>query len=179
MKKLRAEVGPVGLERIDGGPGLDRALDDGFRLEAAGWKGAEGTALAADPALTARYRALAHAFAARGQLALYFLTAGRQRVAFHFALVEDGVYYLLKPGYDPALSHYGLGHLLVDEVARDLAERGVRELDLLGDQAPWKREWTDRVRAHAWRYVFRPTLFGRALHAWKFRVVPALRRAHA
>src|SRR5205807_6473059 len=80
------------------------------------------------------------------------------------------------PGYDESLARFGLGHLLVWRVARDLAERGVRELDFLGDDMAWKREWTDLSRAHAWRYAFRPTPFGRALHAWKFRAAPLARR---
>jgi CelD/BcsL family acetyltransferase involved in cellulose biosynthesis len=180
-KKLAAEVGPVALERVDGRDraALDAALAEGFHLEAAGWKGEAGTAIACDPALLARYRALAHAYAARGELALYFLTAGGRRVAFHFALVDGGVYYLFKPGFDPALASYGLGHLLVDEVACDLGARGVRELDLLGDDLPWKRAWTDRARAHAWRYVFAPTPFGRALAAWKLRWAPSVKRLAA
>jgi CelD/BcsL family acetyltransferase involved in cellulose biosynthesis len=178
-RKLAAEVGPLALERLRpdaDSATIDRALDDGFGLEAAGWKGEAGTAIACDPALSARYRALAHAFAARGQLALSFLTVAGARRAFHFALIEDGVYYLLKPGYDPALASYGPGHLHLDLVARALIEDGAREIDLLGDDLPWKRDWTDRVRRHAWRYIVRPTPFGRALHAWKFRLAPVVKR---
>jgi CelD/BcsL family acetyltransferase involved in cellulose biosynthesis len=186
-RKLEADVGPLALERIDGGatPGkadavdsgaLDAALDEGFALEAAGWKGELGTAIACDPRLRARYRALAHTFAARGRLACYFLKAGPRRVAFHFALVDDDTYYLLKPGFDPALASYGLGHLLVDAVARDLITRGIRELDFLGDDMPWKREWTEHSRAHNFDYIFAPTLRGRALAAWKLRLVPGAKR---
>lgn len=192
VRKLEADVGPLALERIDGRAAdgratlgdavavdistLDAALDEGFALEAAGWKGDLGTAIACDPRLRARYRAIAHAFAARGRLACYFLKAGTRRVAFHFALVDDDTYYLLKPGFDPALASYGLGHLLVDAVARDLITRGIRELDFLGDDMPWKREWTDHTRAHHFDYVFAPTLRGRALAAWKLRLVPGVKR---
>jgi hypothetical protein len=54
--------------------------------------------------------------------------------------------------------------------------RGGHELDLLGDQMPWKEEWTTDVRAHRWTYLFRPSAYGRALHAAKFKIVPAARR---
>jgi CelD/BcsL family acetyltransferase involved in cellulose biosynthesis len=183
-RKLEAEVGPLALERIDGraraaavdSAALDAALDEGFALEAAGWKGDLGTAIACDPRLRARYRAIAHAFAARGRLACYFLKAGSRRVAFHFGLVDDDTYYLLKPGFDPTLASYGLGHLLVDAVARDLINRGIREFDFLGDDMPWKREWTDHTRAHRFDYIFAPTLRGRAIAAWKLRFVPSARR---
>jgi CelD/BcsL family acetyltransferase involved in cellulose biosynthesis len=179
-KKLEAEVGKMTLERLDGSDlnavALDAALDEGFALEAAGWKGDAGTAIACDRALRARYGALAHAFAARGELACYFLRAGDRRVAFHFALVDADTYYLFKPGFDPALANYGLGHLLVDAVARDLILRGIRELDFLGDDMPWKRDWTDKTRSHSFRYLFAPTARGRALAAWKFTLAPYAKR---
>jgi CelD/BcsL family acetyltransferase involved in cellulose biosynthesis len=181
-RKLAADVGPLSLERIDGNGAavdsatLDDALEEGFALEAAGWKGDLGTAIACDPRLRARYRALAHAFASRGRLACYFLKAGSRRVAFHFALVDDDTYYLFKPGFDPAFASYGLGHLLLNAVARDLITRGIRELDFLGDDMPWKREWTDHTRAHRFNYVFAPTLRGRALAAWKLRLAPGVKR---
>lgn len=179
-KKLAADVGPIALERVDGSGisavELDALLDEGFALEAAGWKGEAGTAIACDPSLRARYAALAHAFAARSQLACYFLRAGTRRVAFHFALADADTYYLFKPGFDPALASYGLGHLCVDAVARDLIARGVRELDFLGDDMPWKRDWTDRARSHSFRYLFAPTARGRALAAWKLTLAPAAKR---
>jgi CelD/BcsL family acetyltransferase involved in cellulose biosynthesis len=174
-RKLVEEVGAITLERVDGGPALDAALEEGFALEAAGWKGERGTAIACDPSLSARYRALAHAFAARGELAVHFLRAGGRRVAFHFALLDGGVYYLFKPGFDPALSRYGLGHLLVGAVIRDLEARGARELDFLGDEMPWKREWTARVRPHHWHTVFARSAWGRALSTWKLAVAPRLK----
>lgn len=178
-RKLAAEVGPIAIERLTrtaGFAALDRLLDEGLRLEAAGWKGEAGTAIACDPELTSRYRALAHAFHARGELALSFLTVGGKRRAFHLALYQDGIYYLLKPGYDPELASYGPGHLLVYGVARALIEDGARELDLLGDDLPWKRDWTAQLRPHAWRYVIRPSTRGRALYTLKFRLGPALKR---
>jgi len=179
-KKLEADVGKLALERVDGrdlnAVQLDALLSEGFTLEAAGWKGDAGTAIACDPSLRARYVALAHAFAARGELACYFLRAGERRVAFHFALADADTYYLFKPGFDPALATYGLGHLLVDFVARDLIARGIHELDFLGDDMPWKRDWTEARRAHSFRYLFAPTARGRALAAWKFTLAPAAKR---
>jgi CelD/BcsL family acetyltransferase involved in cellulose biosynthesis len=171
-KKLETELGQLSLERVTGD--LDAALDEGLALEKAGWKGELGTAIACDPQLRRRYSQLAHAFAARDQLALCFLRAGQRRVAFHFALLEKGIYYLFKPGFDPALSHFGLGHLLVDEVIRRLP---IRELDFLGDDMPWKRDWTESARPHSWRYVLSRGPWGRVVGTWKFALVPELKRA--
>jgi CelD/BcsL family acetyltransferase involved in cellulose biosynthesis len=178
-RRLAEEEGPLTLERVTGGAELDGALDEGLELEACGWKGEAGTAIARNARLHTRYRALARAFARRGELSLAFLRAGDRRVAFHFAIESGGVYYLFKPGYDESLARFGPGHLLLWEVAKELTLRGACEIDLLGDDTPWKRVWTRCVRRHSWRYVFRPSAFGRALHAWKFAGLPRLRRALA
>jgi CelD/BcsL family acetyltransferase involved in cellulose biosynthesis len=178
-RKLEREVGPVLSECLRGGGDaheLAAAIEDALRLEAAGWKGAAGTAIACDEALVQRYRTLATAFARRGELALYFLVVDGVRRAFKLGIVDDGVCYLFKTGYDPALASYGPGYLLVESMLHDLIRRGVQTLDFLGDDAPWKREWTDRVRPHAWYHVFRDSWRGRALRAWKYAVLPAFRR---
>ena len=178
-RKLEREMGSLRFECLPGGDdphALASAIEDAMRLEAAGWKGAAGTAIACDDALVDRYRALAKAFAGRGELALYFLVVGGVRRAFKLGIVDDRVCYLFKTGYDPALASYGPGYLLVESMLHDLIRRGVHTLDFLGDDAAWKREWTDRVRAHAWYHVFRDSWRGRALRAWKYAALPALRR---
>ena len=178
-RKLEREVGPVRYECLPGGehPGeLAAAIEDALRLEAAGWKGAAGTAIACDDALVRRYRALATVFARRGELALYFLVVNGERRAFKLGIVDDGVCYLFKTGYDPALSSYGPGYLLVQAMLHELVGRGVRTLDFLGDDAPWKREWTDLARPHAWYHVFRDSWRARALRAWKYGALRVFRR---
>lgn len=168
---LAAEFGPLNLEFAD-----ESALDEALRLESQGWKGRAGTAIGCDAALTERYRALAVAFAASGQLALSFLRAGARRVSAHFALLEQGIYYLFKIGSDPSLARYGLGHLHVHAIAHHLIQSGARALDFLGDTAEWKRVWTLHEQSHHWRYVFSPTLYGRSLGLWKLKAAPTLAR---
>ena len=179
-RRLADTVGPLAVERVDGTSLSNRELaailDEGWSLEASGWKGSGGTAVALDPTLRARYFALARAFSRRGELSVYFLVSGGRRVAFHYALEAGGVYLLFKPGYDVELARFGPGHLLVREVCRDLIGRGVRELDFLGDAMPWKACWTNQTRRHCFRYVFAATATGRALWAWKTLAAPALRR---
>ena len=174
-KKLEAEVGPLTLERVEArGPELEAALDEGLALEKAGWKGAKKSAIACDPRLRRRYLQLARSFQARGQLALCFLRAGGRRVAFHFAMIEEGVYFLFKPGFDPQLSHYGLGHLLVEAVIQGLP--GLRELDLLGDDMPWKREWTPPSGRTPGTTCSRAVPTGARCGAWKLDLAPQVKR---
>jgi hypothetical protein len=73
MRRLERQLGGVELERITT---YDRgALNDLLRLEASGWKGHQGSAIACDAPLERYYRTLARIFARRGQLTLAFLRA--------------------------------------------------------------------------------------------------------
>jgi CelD/BcsL family acetyltransferase involved in cellulose biosynthesis len=174
-RKKLAEQGDITFERYTGGPELDAKLDEGFALEAAGWKGKEGTAISSDAATRAFYSALAHASAKAGTLSLFFLRAGGRAVAFYFALTHAGICVLPKLGFDESLSQASPGHLILEDVLADCCDRGLREFDFLGPNMPWKQEWTDKVRVHHWCYAFGDSLRGRALHAAKFKVAPGVK----
>ena len=45
---------------------------------------------------------------------------------------------------DPTFS--GSGKLLHSKIVRSLCERGIRQMDLLRDDEPYKREWADNTR---------------------------------
>lgn len=173
-----AARGSVALERIDGGPGLATVLDECLAVEAAGWKGRNGTAIASDACTRGFYTTLAQQAARRGVLALWTLRVDGRLVAFQFALEHDRRVLLLKQGYDEAFADCGPGQLLMEDVLADCARRGLSELDLLGDDAPAKRTWTTQARQHAWLFVMRGAR-GRLLHALKFRLAPMLRRLRA
>jgi len=177
--KRLAEMGPVALEREDGSPELDRALGEFFALEAAGWKGAVGTAIARDPRLLRFYTRIAREAAARGALAMRALTLGGRPIAIHLGLVHRGVYLLPKTAYDERLGSVSPGQLLHREVVAECEARGLSELDFLGPDMEWKRDWEPRHRPHDWLYVYRPSLAGRALHTLKHRVRPAVKEVLA
>jgi CelD/BcsL family acetyltransferase involved in cellulose biosynthesis len=182
MRRLE-EQGAVSYRRVDGGTvgggtvgggteEVDAFLERFFALEAAGWKGERGTAIAKDPRLVAFYRGVAHAAAREGWLALRALELDGRPVAMHFGLLHAGVYSLPKPAYDEALGACSPGQLLFREVLAECEARGLRELDFLGPDMPWKREWEPDVRHHDWLYVYRPGPAGVALHALKHRLKP-------
>jgi len=167
-------LGRVELDCVVGGSDLLPRLHEGLQLEASGWKAAAGTALLQDPATLAFYTELALHSAGDGTLRLWFLRLDGRAIAFHYALEHDGVYLLLKPAYDERLAAYSPGQLLMEDVVQDCTARGLREVDFLGEDMPWKRDWTRRQRAHAWLYLFRGWR-GRLLHALKFGLAQRLR----
>ncbi|MBN1204514.1 MAG: GNAT family N-acetyltransferase [Myxococcaceae bacterium] len=177
-KKLE-EKGRIELERVDGGLELESKLEEGFALEQSGWKGQRGTAMAQDGRTRGFYTELARDAAYAGRLSLYFLRLGGRPVAFQYGLTYGGRYLLLKPGYDEGLKECSPGQLLTDEVLADCISRGLREFDFLGPDMVWKRDWTDKVRRHAWLFIFNDSRFGRALCAAKFRWGPAVKEVVA
>jgi CelD/BcsL family acetyltransferase involved in cellulose biosynthesis len=166
--------GHVTVERYGGGAELEEKLAEGLALEARGWKGRAGTAIAQDPATCEFYRALAAHAAERGELALWFLRVDGQAVAFDLALEYHGRLLLLKTAYDERFANCSPGQLLLEDELRDASRRGLDECDFLGPQSKAKSDWTRTTRAHCWVFVFRGPR-GRLLSTLKFRLVPLLK----
>lgn len=168
--------GALALEVVDGGAALAEQVADGMRIEASAWKAAAGTAMLSDPRSRRFYEELARRFAARGQLRLYFLRCGGRRIAFSYALVADGIIYVLKAGYDPRDARYSPYHVLCALVLEHGFRSGMRGYDFLGGAERWKREWTHCARPHHWLFVFSPRLPAQWVHLLKFRLIPMLQK---
>ncbi len=168
------------FEVVEDGTGIDAALEQGLRIEAAGWKAREGTAMASRPDTLRFYSTFAHRAASRGWLRLHFLAVGGRPIAFSYCLCFGKTVYLVKQGYDQAFGPYSPGTLHAAVVLKDAFDRGMGEFDFLGDDDPWKLEWTATTRAHRWLFIFADRLKPRIAHTAKFRISPRLRplRAH-
>jgi CelD/BcsL family acetyltransferase involved in cellulose biosynthesis len=84
--------------------------------------------------------------------------------------------FLFKTGYDPAYAACAPFKLLTYFAMRDACDRGLGELDFLGDSEPWKLEWTAATRGHDWLFVFAGTTRARLVHSIKFQWGPELKR---
>lgn len=171
------EMGAVALKRVDDAEGLDVALAEFLALEASGWKGQGGSAIALDPALVQFYARVARDAAARGGLAVRALTLDGRAIAVHLGIVHRDVYYLPKTAYDERLGQVSPGQLLQREVMAECEARGLARFDFLGPDMDWKREWAPAHAPHDWLYVYRPSFAGRAMHTLKHRVRPAVKEA--
>jgi CelD/BcsL family acetyltransferase involved in cellulose biosynthesis len=145
--RRRAEAeGEVGFEILTPGPGeLDELLDEAFGIEARSWKAQEGTALAVDSARGDFYRHYCRSAAERGELRIAFMTIGGRRVAMELAVQRGSRLWLLKIGHDEAVSRCSPGMLLLLEVVRASAARGLVAVQLLGGVEPWTSMWTEDV----------------------------------
>jgi CelD/BcsL family acetyltransferase involved in cellulose biosynthesis len=125
---------------------LGRLVEEAFRVEAASWKGEEGTALARDGVRGDFYRRYALAACEQGILRLCFMRIGGQAAAMQFAVECGGRFWLLKIGYDESFARCSPGMLLMLHTVRYAAERGLRSYEFLGTAAPWTTVWTDLER---------------------------------
>jgi CelD/BcsL family acetyltransferase involved in cellulose biosynthesis len=157
-RRRLADEGPLQYEWRSPSPDdVDALLEEGYRVEASGWKGRAGTAILSHPATALFYRELARWAAARGWLRLAFLRVGRRPVAFELAFEQEATVSLVKGGYDEAAARYGPGVVLLHDLLEDAFGRGVREIDLLGGAERYKLRWAHGTRARSTVTAYRGT----------------------
>jgi CelD/BcsL family acetyltransferase involved in cellulose biosynthesis len=152
--------GRLWLDVFDATDQLAERLEEGFRVEAAGWKGRRGTAIVSAPATLSFYREIAAWAAERGWLRLAFLRLDKRPIAFDFCLEESGVHYLLKTGYDAAYREFAPGVLLRQQMLARAFSSGLKRYEFLGAAEPWKLEWAEDVRERKLLQAFSPSAAG-------------------
>ena len=143
---------------------LDDLLDEGFAVEASGWKAERGTAIAISPLTRRYYTALAGWAADEGWLRLSFLRIDGRPIAFCLSVEAFGVHHALKMGYDDGLRRLSPGMLLLHALIRRAFDERVRCFDFAGHDEPYKLSWATGVEEYASMSLFPGSLPGRAAH---------------
>lgn len=186
-RKMRSEIrrrrrkleesGEVVMTVHDGTERLGPLLEEGLRVEAAGWKGSKGSAIASRPETLRFYTEVARWAASNGTLRLGFLRCGGRTIAFDFAVETDGVHYLLKTGFDPGYQQFGPGMLIRKEMLDRAFASDVHTYDFLGRDDAWKMQWARHTHERLLFQAFRPGAFG-AVDGAAYRYGrPAVKRA--
>ena len=116
-RRRLAERGHVESLTVAGGPALDAAVEAFLALEARGWKGRRGTAMALRPTTAGLARRLfRHAPGAPVQPRVDMLTLDGRPIAVSLALLCGGTACLLKTAYDEAFRPYAPGILLEEDI---------------------------------------------------------------
>jgi CelD/BcsL family acetyltransferase involved in cellulose biosynthesis len=142
--RCRRRLGELGTVSVDvrQDPG---ALEEAFAVEAAGWKGTAGTAIASRPQTQAFYTDVAEWAAGRGSLRLIFLRVDGRAIAFHLALEEGGTYFPLKGGFDPAFRRHSPGKLIIHATLERAFAVGLQRYEFLGAVDDYKQRWANDV----------------------------------
>lgn len=141
---------------------LDVLLDEAYRIEASGWKGAEGAAIASSPATRRFYSAVAHWAARHGSLMLVYMRLDDRMLAFSLGLDDQRNTYGLKIGYDEDYARWGPGVLLMHRIIDLAVSDTTRVLHMLGDNDPYKQSLSDGAHERQSASWFAPTITGRA-----------------
>ena len=137
LKRKLAEQGDLSFESLPLDASADELtawMDDFLQLEAAGWKGRAGTALACAAHNKAFARAMTANFHAEGNLRFWRLRLNGHTIASLFAFISGDALWLGKIAYDENLRAFSPGVLLTIEATRDiLADEAVRFADSSAD----------------------------------------------
>jgi CelD/BcsL family acetyltransferase involved in cellulose biosynthesis len=152
------KIGPVSYQILSPTPSqLGPILDEALEVEAANWKGSEGSAISSDKFRGQFYRHYAASASAAGTLRLCFLRVGSKAVAMQFALECARGFWLLKIGYREEFARCSPGMLLIAETIRYAASKDLVSYEFLGNADNWTRIWTqDEIQTVTIRaYPFR------------------------
>jgi CelD/BcsL family acetyltransferase involved in cellulose biosynthesis len=171
LRGIRGELVNAGELRLRRVGQADRAvLQRFYDLESAGWKGRDKTAIASSAQCMRFYDEISRAAEQFGYLSVCLLEWNDQLLAAHFGLSYKGRYFSPKVAYDENLGKWAPGHLIVEEILRDCAVRGIHEYDITGQNDPWKRKWTSQTRGQCVQYIFGKGVAGQLANLMRFRV---------
>lgn len=127
--KRLAEKGDLHVERIEGSEGIAVWIDEFLALEASGWKGHAGSALASAPATRAFFAEALSGGAQGGRLERLGLRLNGKPVAMLANFVAPPGVFSFKTAFDEAYSRYSPGLLLQIENLQLLARHNVEWAD--------------------------------------------------
>jgi CelD/BcsL family acetyltransferase involved in cellulose biosynthesis len=145
-QRIAESVGELSYVMLSPKPDeLPALLEEAYRVEAAGWKARQGSALATDALRGSFYSRYAAAACERGDLRLAFLRIGGRAAAVQLAVESAERFWLMKIGYSEDFARCSPGMLLTLETIRYAARAGLRSYEFLGSVEPWTRVWTSLV----------------------------------
>jgi CelD/BcsL family acetyltransferase involved in cellulose biosynthesis len=168
----RAEEAGVAFRILRGAEARAGLLEEFLALEAAGWKGREGTAIGASSEARAFYARLVGRAAGRGWLEWHVVAVGGRPAAMHLAFRLGRTLLLHRIAYDETHARLAPGNLLFEHVLADaFAGRVTDAVDCMTNM-PWHDLWHlehygyRRVRLHAPRPVSQAARLGDLAVRW-------------
>jgi CelD/BcsL family acetyltransferase involved in cellulose biosynthesis len=123
------EEGVLATDRLTADADIAPWIEEFLALELAGWKGANGSALASQADTTAFFRAALAQGHALGRVAFTALRLDGRAIAMLVTLMSGGAGYSFKTAFDEAYARYSPGVLLQRESLSLLAEQRLAFID--------------------------------------------------
>lgn len=151
FKRLRnrlSEQGDMTTDILQQGQDVKPFVDDLLSLEAKGWKGGRGTAIAANPKLKLALEEACGNLHRANKLRFWSLNLNGKAIASLFAIVEGDQAWLGKIAYDEAFAKYSPGvQIIIDCTESFFAEPHVKQIDsgAIPNHPMIDRIWRDRI----------------------------------
>lgn len=145
-RRIERDHGPVAIDMVGIEGDCAAWIDRFLTLEASGWKGRAGSALACDRATENLFRDVIHRAQDRGQVRLATLTAGTRVLAMSSWFVTGDCGFGFKMTFDESYRCYAPGQLLMHHIAEQVAGNPALHFDTCnGPSAPGSHpSWTGR-----------------------------------
>jgi len=146
-----ADTGQLTFEALEAGGDVGSWVEGFLRIEASGWKGQAGTALACNPAEANFFRVAASEAFRRGRLLLLALRLDGKPLAYRCSFLAGEGSFAFKTAYDEAYAHHSPGVLLeLENIFRLHALPRVLWMDSCTspDNGLINRLWKDRRAIH-------------------------------
>jgi hypothetical protein len=159
------------------------AIADYGRLESAGWKAKNGTAVHADNDQGRFYRAMLEGFGRRDAACVFRYWFNDELMSMNLCIEGDGALIVLKTTYQESLNgHFSPSFLMREDTCQRLfEERKFNRLEFYGKVMEWHSRWTDESRQMyhltSYRWPFLKGLYG--VWARRHALLDRLRRAPA
>ena len=128
---------------------MESAIHEYGMLEAAGWKGREGTAVTADNSQGRFYHEILKAFCATGQAIVYQLVLDGKVVASDLCLTHGSMIVVLKTAYDESIPQTSpallMRQMIISQLYRD---KNIQVVEFYGRVLDWHLKWTDQSPEH-------------------------------
>jgi len=134
-------------------------------IEKDSWKIGAGTAITVQDFQWQFYLRYTPVAASAGTLRIPVLYLDDEPLAYDYALLHRGVYYLMKTSYKNKWHDFYPGFVLRNWLMAWTYSQQASEIDFLGKDEDWKMKWTETTRPHAIHAVFNRNFGGSYLRA--------------
>ena len=149
-------------------------LEEFFRLEGAGWKGENGSAINSRPDTRSFYHQIARDASQRGYFCLHSLEANGKMVAGAFSMTTPAGFYPMKIAYDENLRRGGPGHVLFNAIVAECNEKHIPQLFFGGTDEHYKSLWTQEAVPLYSAFVFSSDIRARLAYRVRHHVLSPL-----
>jgi CelD/BcsL family acetyltransferase involved in cellulose biosynthesis len=148
LQNRLAELGAFEQLSLDASDDTAQWVDELLALEAAGWKGKRGTALAVDPNLKSAMQMACAELCQAGKLRMWKLTLDGKAIAVMHGIVEGDQAWLGKIAYDEAFARFSPGVMLILHATEQLMkDEGLARVDscAIPGHPMIENIWRDRI----------------------------------